>query len=457
MKTNTKKYTHLLMGSLLCLSIAGCSSAKTQADAEETAVTENIPAETAESAGTADNTQENTSKDNSSEKEVTAVNTASGGALDTAEMFSERDLTETADLSEAVTYTVSDGQDISITEEGVYVLKGSAKDVTVTVEADDSAKVQIVLDGVTIENTDFPCIYVKSADKVFVTTTDSTNTLSVTGTFVSDDTVNTDAVIFSKDDLVLNGTGTLEINSTDNGISGKDDVKVTGGTLAITCAEDAIEAHDSVRIADGNITINAQEDGIHAEDDDDDTVGYVYICGGTLDIDAGDDAIHATTVLQIDGGTVTIDAAEALEGTYIQINDGSLTLKASDDGINAAHKSSAYTPVIEINGGELNITMGAGDTDALDSNGNLYINGGTVNISAQFAFDFDGKGELNGGTVYVNGQQVTTISNSMMGGGMMGGFGGRPGEGEMPENGFGGEMPENGFGGGMQHGPHGGH
>jgi len=68
---------------------------------------------------------------------------------------------------------------------------------------------------------------VKTADKVFVTTTDSANTLKVTGTFTADGTTNTDAVIFSKSDLTLNGTGTLNISSTDNGITSKDDLKVT--------------------------------------------------------------------------------------------------------------------------------------------------------------------------------------------------------------------------------------
>jgi hypothetical protein len=69
--------------------------------------------------------------------------------------------------------------------------------------------------------------------------------------------------------------------------------------------------------------------------------------------------------------------------------------------------------------------MASGDTDALDSNGNLYISGGTVTISGQSAFDYDGAGELSGGTVTINGQQVTTLQQSMMGGGMGGGMGGR--------------------------------
>ncbi|MDO4414102.1 MAG: carbohydrate-binding domain-containing protein, partial [Erysipelotrichaceae bacterium] len=280
----------------------------------------------------------------------------------------------------------------------------------------------IVLNGVTITNTDAPAIYVVSADKVFVTTTETENTLTVSGAFTADGDTNTDAVIFSKDDLVLNGLGTLNINSVDNGISCKDDLKITGGTYVIKANGDGIEANDSICISDGNITISSANDAIQAKNDEDLTVGYVYICGGNISINAGDDAIHGELAVQIDGGTIAVNAAEGIEGTYVQINGGDISVSASDDGINAAFKTNTYTPTVEINGGSIDITMGQGDTDAIDANGYIYINGGYVNISAQFAFDYDYGAELNGGTVIVNGSEVTSITNSMMGGGMMGGM-----------------------------------
>jgi hypothetical protein len=337
-------------------------------------------------------------------------------------MFTDRDLTQTVDTSSATTYTVSDGQNITITEEGTYVITGSASNVTITVEADDTAKVQIVLQDCSVTNDSSPVIYVKSADKVFVTLSGSSS-LAVTGTFTTDGETNTDAVIYSKSDLTLNGTGSLTISSTANGISSNDDLKITGGTYDITATEDAVEAHNSIRIAGGTFTITSGKDAFHSEDSDDDTVGYVYIYDGTFNISASDDGIQATTVLQIDGGTFNIDAVEGLEGTYVQINDGDITISASDDGINATAKSTAYDVILEINGGNISITMGSGDTDALDSNGSLIINGGTVDITAQYAFDYDTTAELNGGTVTVNGSQVTEITESMMGGGGMSGGG----------------------------------
>lgn len=409
-----KKFTAASLAALM-LTAAGCSS-KTEEAAEKN--TQETAAETVEETSQPAETAVPVITQNTV---ISSADTTSNGLLDASDFFTERDLTQTADLADAKYISLSSGQDVTITEEGVYVLSGNVNDVTVRVEADDAAKVQIVLNGVTITNSDSPAIYVVSADKVFVTTTDTENTLTVNGTFTADGTTNTDAVIFAKDDLVLNGLGTLKINSSDNGISCKDDMKITGGTYVISASGDGLEANDSIRISGGEITISSGNDAIQAKNEDDQTVGYVYICGGTISIDASDDAIHGELAVQIDGGSVSINAAEGIEGTYVQINGGDIDIKASDDGINAAMKTATYTPTIEITGGNINITMGQGDTDALDSNGYLYISGGTVNISAQFAFDYDYGAELTGGTVSVNGQQITSISNSMMGGGMMGG------------------------------------
>ena len=353
---------------------------------------------------------------------------AGSSALELTDIFTERDLEQTADLSEAKTYTLSDGQNIEITSEGVYVITGTAKNASIRVEAGDEDKVQLVLDGVSVTNDSTPCIYVKSADKVFITTTDSENALSVTGTFTADGDTNTDAVIFCKDDVVLNGTGTLTINSTDNGITSKDDLKITGGAINITCTSDALEANDSIRIAGGEIMITTGKDGLHAEKDGDDSLGYIYISGGSLKIKADDDAIHATTILQIDGGELALNAREGLEGTWIQVNGGTINIQASDDGINAAYKSAKITPCAEFNGGTVTIVMGSGDTDAIDSNGNLVITGGTIDITAQSPFDYDGTGEKTGGTLIINGSETDTLTNQMMGGGK-GGRGGKGGKG----------------------------
>ena len=335
------------------------------------------------------------------------------GVYDAGELFTNRDLRQAADLSAATRIDVRDGEDVSIRVTGIFVLSGSAKNVTITVQAGAQDKVQLVLDGLTIENENAPCIHVLSADKVFVTTTDTVNELRVTGGFDLDE--KPDGVIFSKSDLVLNGVGTLKITSPENGVVSKDDLKITGGKCVIRAQSKAVEANDSIRIAGGELTLVAGTDGLHAENKDNDRLGYVLICGGTLDITAGDDGVHAGSVVQIDDGSLTVRADEGVEGTYLQINGGSLAVRATGDGLNAGRKSAAYQPLIEINGGEITIVTSAGDNDCIDSNGDVVINGGVVDVTGSYTFDYVGTAAFNGGTLIINGQTVDAIPNQPTG------------------------------------------
>ena len=356
----------------------------------------------------------------------TTLNYSKNSPLDTTNMFTQTDLTQTVDTTNAKKITLEDGKDVTIDAAGTYVITGSVKNSTVIVNASADAEVHLVFDNVSITNTNKPAIYTVNAKNVYVTTTqNSTNNLQVTGEFTEDNGDDIDAVIFAKTNITLNGLGTINIDSSANGVASNNDLKVTGGTYNVNTTKHGFKALNSIRVADGTFNINATKDGFHSENEDDLTTGYVYIAGGNFTINSEDDGIQGTSITEIDGGTFDINAVEGIEGTYVQINDGTIKIYATDDGINASEKATNYDVQIEINGGNLDITMAEGDTDALDANGTLTINGGYINITAQFAFDFDLTASLNGGTVIVNGTQVTSITNSMMeGGGGPGGQGG---------------------------------
>ena len=358
-----------------------------------------------------------------------AVTLTETAAATDSDLFTKRDLAQTADLSEATYFTVSDGETVTITEAGVYVLSGSAKEACILVEAGDEDKVQLVLDDLSIVNSAGPCILIESADKVFLTSAEgSENTLTVSGKFAGDE----DAVIFSRDDLVLNGLGSVTVTSSDDGIRSNDDLKLTGGTWYVTASGSALKAHDGIYACDGVYQLTASNDGLHAEDNDDDTAGCIVIAGGSFTIDAGDDGVHATTTATVDAGTLTIRAAEGIEATQVIVNGGTVDITATDDGINAGRKSKSLSAKVEITGGDLTISMGAGDTDGIDSNGDLIISGGTIRITGQSPFDYDGTCTHTGGTLIVNGVETDTVTNQLMGGGMMGGMQGGQMGGGMP-------------------------
>ena len=338
-----------------------------------------------------------------------------------SDYFTERDLDPSYEEKDAKQLRPGNSG-TAITEEGVYILSGKYEG-GVIIDAGESAKVQLVLNNAEITNSTGPAIYVKSADKVFITLPEGTeNTLTDSGEeYTQSGEKSIDGVIFADSDLTLNGSGKLsETAGYKHAIVSKKDLTITGGSYEITSAEKALEGENSIRICGGEFVIKAGDDALHADEENDKDKGFVYISGGSFNIESDDDGIHAVTVLTIDGGTFNITAHEALEATQVIINDGEISINASDDGINAAKKSELYDPKVEINGGNIKIVMGQGDTDAVDSNGSIAVNGGSLNITAQSAFDFETEGNINGGEVTVNGEKITEISNQF-GGGMHGG------------------------------------
>lgn len=305
-----RRYRKMALCFAMALMLSGCSQTNTETSTASTQAEEN--------------------SDTSSALETTAVTPTS---INSSEIFSDRDFeigydeTTSTQISLNGTSASCDsdavlisGSTITITDEGTYILSGNLKNGMIIVDAEDSDKIQLVLNGVSITNESSASIYVRQADKVFITTNAETkNSLSNGGAYTAIDDNNIDAVIFSKADLTLNGAGTLSINAeAGHGIVSKDDVIITSGTYDITAASHGISGKDRVGIANGSFTIVSGKDGIHAENTEDTSLGYVYLENGTFDIISQGDGISAENVLQIEDGSFKIQTGEGSDAVNLE-------------------------------------------------------------------------------------------------------------------------------------------
>lgn len=296
---------------------------------------------------------------------------------------------------------INDGS-ITIGSEGTYVLSGEYSGMII-VNADKNAKLQLVLNAVSIYSETSAAIYIQQADKVFITLPDGTeNNLSSGESYTAIDENNINGAVYSRDDLTFNGNGSLTVTApAGHGITCKDDLVFTGGSYHISCANHAIDANDSVRMTSAAFTIAAGKDGVHAENADDPSLGYVYIENGSFDIHAEGDGISSASTLRIDNGTYNIvtgggsanaqkQTSEAWGGFMGGGMGGGMGGRPNRGGFDAGFSSVPTTEDstsikgikaasdLTIYGGSY--TMDCAD-DAIHSNLNVNINGGSFQIA----------------------------------------------------------------------------
>ena len=411
--------------------------------------------------------------------------------VDSGDLFSDRDYKTDYDESESAVITLNgdsaacgsdavqiSGSTITITDEGTYILSGTLNDGMIIVNSEKTDKTQLVLNGVTIHSETSAPIYILQSDKVFITLApDSDNTLSNGGTFTAIDENNIDAVIFSKEDITLNGSGTLVISSpAGHGIVSKDSLTVTGGTYDISSASHALAGKDDVSIANAAFTITSGKDGIHGENADDTAKGCVCIESGTFEISAEGDGISASAYLQILAGNFDITSGGGSVNAASQTSDswgnfmgggrhpegnrgdpmgGTSSADTEDDSTSMKGIKAAGDLIIS--GGTF--TIDSAD-DAVHSNANITVGGGSFEIAAgDDAFHADETLTVTSGTVnvtesyegleglhiHVSGGNITLVAGddglNAAGGTDQSGFGGMRGGDQFgggPPNGMGG-------------------
>lgn len=324
-----------------------------------------------------------------------------------SDMFTERDGKTEYDASKAVTIQLNgttatassnsvkiSGATVQITEEATYVISGELTDGMLIVNAPDTAKLQIVLNGANITSKTSAALYILEADKVFVTLADGTsNSLANGGSFTAIDDNNIDGALFSKQDLTLNGSGSLTVTSpAGHGIVCKDDLVVTGGNYTIHCASHAVDANDSVRITNASFAIDAGKDAIHCENTEDAEKGFIYISSGTVQAEAEGDGIAASAYLQIKDGSFDLligggseNGTKASSGNYGGFMGGPGGMRPGGNQNTAATDASVSMKGLKaansilISGGSFQINSA---DDSIHSDASVIINGGTFTIAS---------------------------------------------------------------------------
>lgn len=360
--------------------------------------------------------------------------------LDSATMFSKRDLENDYDSDSAIFVTVSangfscssnavsiKNTVLTISSEGVYVFSGSGNG-QIVVDAAKTAKVQIVLNGVDLTCENSAAIYVRQAAKTFVTSAQNTNnTLQTTKQFVAVDQNNVDAAVFSKDDLTVNGSGALTVNCLQgHGIVSKDDLVCASVNLSVSSQKSALNANNSIRIANGTYNLTAGTDGIHCSHDTDSSLGYVFVAGGNFTIEAQSDCIEASGQLQFLDGTLNAHSSGAglYAGDNLLIAGGVLDITSSCDTIHSKKNVNVQDGTITCNSGD----------DGIHADGNVAIRDGEITISESYEGIEGQTVDIMGGTIYVHASDDGLNAAGGKDQSGFGGFGGRPDQFVADEN-----------------------
>ncbi len=371
-----KKLSVIILCLAILISVSACGNTSTQNQENTSENSDNGTTASTQSAVEFDFSEENsdifTSRDSDSDyNENNAV---------------KIELKGTSAVSDSNSVKIS-GSTVTITEDATHIISGTLTDGMIIVDAPDTAKMQIVLDNASITSSTSAPIYIKEADKVFLTLVGE-STLINGGSFQNIDDSNIDSVIFSKQDLTFNGDGSLVISSpAGHGIVGKDDVVFTNGSYSIAAASHGIDANDSVRIKDAVISADTGKDGIHSENSDDSTKGFINIESGKLNIECEGDGISAGSYIHITGGEIQILAGGGYENGTKSSSDNWGNF-GGGGGLFGGMRPGGNMNMGSRNTADVSLTSTSSDSDSstsmkgIKAANSVLIEGGTFNIDS---------------------------------------------------------------------------
>ncbi len=329
-----------------------------------------------------------------------------------------------------------------------YVLTGETSDGFFKLYS--TKKQAIVLNSVSITNPDGAAINNQSKKRTFIVLNDGTKNYLTDGANYSDATDSEDmkGCFFSEGQLIFSGSGYLEVDanckagirsddyvrtmpkaniwvdaSSGNGIRGNEAVILTGGVVNINVtgtADKGISTDGEVRIEGGRTTIFTSG-GYEYDSDEND----YSACSG----------IKADSVININGGELNIKST----GTggkglncddEININDGVVRIittgkRQKDSKGSVSPKGIKADGKINVSGGQTQVRLeGTGDgTEGIESKSEIHIEAGTVeSYSYDDAINSAGNLYIDGGYVYArsyNNDAIDANKNLYINGGVV--------------------------------------
>lgn len=362
-------------------------------------------AETSETVASSVTSESSTVTSSTASSEAAAVQGDTQSTEEYDLTFSSSDLETGYDEESATQVKLADGKStvegegvtvegdiVTITQGGDYVLSGSLTNGQVIVSVNENEKVHLILNGVDITSQSSAPILITEAEKVWITLaegsenslTDTEGSAATIGT--GEDATTVDGTIFSRADLALNGAGSLTIQAnTQHGIVSKDDLIITGGTYTINANGQGLAGKDAVKINSGTFTLTTTEDAIQSDNAEEAGRGFIYIAGGSFTIDSQGDALQAETLLQIDGGSYDILTGGGSENGVVHtesrdpFSQSSAETETTDTADTVSTKGLKAANELIVNGGEF--TFDTAD-DSIHSNGSVTLSGGMITAAS---------------------------------------------------------------------------
>jgi len=284
----------------------------------------------------------------------------------------------------------------TITCPGAYYVTGESSDFQIVVNtpaAENEGNTGIYLYNATIKSSNSP-ILVANADKTVLHLVKGTTNVVEDGngnhlfTKVNGTQDTAKAAIYARDDMNIKGAGTLTVKGKfRNGIQCSNDLKIKNGNITVEAEENAIKGKGSVQISGGTLNLTAKKgDALESDECEEGTdgkckkivegKGIVDIRGGNITIKAGDDGIQAANFVVISDSTekstikVTSTGKGMVADKFIYVNGGTINVTADDDGLHTKYK-------VFMNAGDVTIST---KDDGIHADSALHLSGSTINV-----------------------------------------------------------------------------